>query len=158
LLFKGGCIAVRFAGWVHKILLLLCLWDSRYTKKHYTTKKWPERRTYVVWERNVKYSPLVELNKLILPRLHIKLHLMKNFEKALGKKDPAFSHFKEKFCKWSKAEWRHICWSSNKVREFAAWSSFTAVVNEFLGNKREAKYVSTVRELLDNYKDMGSRM
>ena len=43
-------------------------------------------------------------------------------------------------------------------REFAAWSSFKAAINRFLGNNRQASYVSTVSELLENYKNVDCRM
>jgi hypothetical protein len=56
------------------ITVFLCLWDSRDTKNHYTTKKWPERGTYVVREKNVKYSTFVEPYKIlvIVPPLHVR--------------------------------------------------------------------------------------
>jgi hypothetical protein len=37
------------------------------------------------------------MNEIILPPLHIKLGLMKNFIKAIVKEGLAFSHLKEKF-------------------------------------------------------------
>jgi hypothetical protein len=44
------------------------------------------------------------------------------------------------------------------LNEFAAWSSFKTIVNGFWRNKREANYVTTVSELLDNHKNKGCRM
>ena len=53
----------------------LCTWDSTARKVHYSTKDWPERIQLTVGQDNVKYKPLVEKDKIILPLLHIKLGL-----------------------------------------------------------------------------------
>jgi hypothetical protein len=68
---KVVALPLGLQGRFIKYCCCLCLWDWRDTKNHYTSKKWPERRTYVVGEKNVKYSLLVELNKIILPPRYI---------------------------------------------------------------------------------------
>ena len=44
------------------------------------------KSTFVPGEHSLKENPLVDMNKVLLPPLHIKLGLMKNFVKALPKK------------------------------------------------------------------------
>ena len=46
---------------------------------------------------NVLYEPLVESSKIILPALHVKLGLMKNFEKAMDKTGEAFLYLCKNF-------------------------------------------------------------
>lgn len=41
---------------------------------------------------SVQENPLVDVNKVLLPPLHIKLGLMKNFVKAMDKNGTAFQH------------------------------------------------------------------
>ena len=53
--------------------------------KHYKLKDLGSRSTFVPGEHSLKENPLVDMNKVLLPPLHIKLGLMKNFMKALHK-------------------------------------------------------------------------
>ena len=64
----------------------------------------------------------------MLPPLHIKLGLMKNFVKAL-----------------------------NPV-ELSAWLSLKSVIANFLGNHRSSQYRKVVDELMENFRQIGSRM
>ena len=75
-----------------KYCCFLCLWDSRALSQHYKQKDWGSRSTSVPGEHSLKENPLVDMNKVLLPPLHIKLGLMKNFEKALYKNGAAFQH------------------------------------------------------------------
>ena len=63
-----------------KYCCFLCLWDSRAVSQHYKQKD-----TFAPGEHSLKENPLVDMNKVLLPPLHIKLGLMKNFLKALHK-------------------------------------------------------------------------
>ena len=62
-----------------------CHWDSRAKQDHWKRKKWPLRTDMIVGEKNIINEPLVVKEKIILPPLHIKLGLMKQFVKALNK-------------------------------------------------------------------------
>ena len=66
-----------------KYLCFKCLWDGRDRKHHYTKHKWPERNSLEAGEYNVINNPLVDPKKVLLPPLHIKLGIMKQFVKAL---------------------------------------------------------------------------
>ena len=61
----------------------ICLWDSRARSDHRVKKEWPERIALTVNECNVINEPLVPREKIILPPLHIKFGIMKQFVKAL---------------------------------------------------------------------------
>ena len=75
----------------------LCLWDCRAVSQHYNQKDWGSRSTFVPDEHSLKENPLVDMNKVLLPPLHIKLGLMKNFVKALHKNGAAFQHLSTVF-------------------------------------------------------------
>ena len=68
-----------------KYCCFLCLWDSRAVSEHYMQKDLGSRSTFVPGEHSLKENPLVDINKVLLPPLHIKLGLMKNFVMALTK-------------------------------------------------------------------------
>ncbi len=70
-----------------KYCCFLCLWDSRAVSQYYKQKDWCFRSTFVPGEHSLKENPLVDMNKVLLPPLHIKLDLMKNF---VHKNDAAF--------------------------------------------------------------------
>ena len=70
----------------------LCLWDSRNTNFHYNKRNWPPRASYDIETHNVKHTPLVEPKKVLLPPLHIKLGLIKQFVKKLNPESDAFKH------------------------------------------------------------------
>jgi hypothetical protein len=53
---------------------------------------------------NVQHSALAEWHKILLPLLHIKLGLMKNFVKAMDRTGPAFKYPAEKFPRLSEAK------------------------------------------------------
>jgi hypothetical protein len=57
----------------------LCLWESRAKHEHWARKDWPLREYMVVGGQNVINEPLVERDRIILPPLHIKLGLTKQF-------------------------------------------------------------------------------
>ena len=81
-----------------KYCCFLCLWDSQAVSQHYKQKDWGgSRSTFVPGKHSLKENPLVDMNKMLLPPLHIKLGLMKNFVKALHKNGAAFQHFSTVF-------------------------------------------------------------
>lgn len=82
----------------------LCEWDSRAYKEHYTRQEYPQRRTFAPGYKNVLNMPLVDPSNIILPPLHIKLGLIKQFVKALDKNGPTFTYLRSKFPKLSDAK------------------------------------------------------
>ena len=75
----------------------MCEWDSRARHEHYLKKEWAKRSTLKGGTKSVKYNPLVETSKILLPTLHIKLGLMKNFVKAMNQSGAAFKYICNKF-------------------------------------------------------------
>jgi len=60
----------------------ICLWDSRARQDHWTNFTLPIKEGMVLSKMNVIHPPLVSKNQLILPPLHIKLEIMKQFVRS----------------------------------------------------------------------------
>ena len=82
----------------------LCLWDSRADSMHYEKKVWPPREAFRIGSNNVIAEPLVPPQKILLPPLHIKLGIMKNYVKTLNKVGQAFKFLLQKFPQISDAK------------------------------------------------------
>jgi len=80
-----------------KFPCFLCLWDSRDRESHYVKTDWPARQIFEPGKKNIINKPLVEPSKVLLPPLHIKLGLMKQFVKALNKEGECFEYLEMKF-------------------------------------------------------------
>lgn len=152
----------------------MCLWDSRAKSRHWTQKHWPVRDALVVGEQNVINEPLVSREKIILPPLHIKLGLIKQYVKALDKKSQCFQFIGRKFPGLSSEKLKAGIFDGPQIRrlikdsanfessmtqvEQLAWKSFVAVTQNFLGNKKAANYVELVDEMLERFRDLGCNM
>jgi len=64
---------------------------------HYLKRDCPQRETLKVGEKNVQHPALADWHKILLPPLNIKLGLLKNFVKAVGRYRSAFKFLAEKF-------------------------------------------------------------
>ena len=80
-----------------KYCCFLCEWDSRDKKNPYVNKLWPKRTSLTPREKNVVSHPLVLPEKNVLPPLHTKLGLMKNFVKGMDKRGRGFEYLRNKF-------------------------------------------------------------
>ena len=74
----------------------LCFWDSWVDDQHYVTQEWLLRQGLKPGLHNIQSHPLVELNKILLPPLQIKLGVM-NFVKAMNRESSWFAFLQEKF-------------------------------------------------------------
>lgn len=157
-------------GGYTKYCCFLCKWDSRACEHHYRRKEWPERIEFILGENNVKYVPLVKKEKVILPPLHIKLGLIKNFVKALDQEGEAFTYLKNIFPHLSDAKIKEGIFVGPQIKkllndpafaellspiEAAAWDSFGLVVSCFLGKNKSRYYEGIVNDLIENYAKMG---
>ena len=98
-------ILMGLQGGFTKHCCFLCLWDSRATAQHYKTKEWPKRNSYAPGVKYIQHIPLVNPDKVLMPPLHIKLGLMKNFVKAMAKQNSnGFKFLCKKFSKLSLAK------------------------------------------------------
>ena len=75
----------------------LCYWDSRANEEHWVRKEWPPRNTIKPGEKNIVNNFLIDRKNIILPPLHIKLGLMKQFVKALDRSGDCFDTFAQTF-------------------------------------------------------------
>jgi len=67
-------------------------------------RDWPQKKSLKIGEKNVQHPALAEWHKILLPPLHIKLGLMKNFVKAMDRTGSAFRYLAEKFPRLSEAK------------------------------------------------------
>ncbi|XP_058881104.1 peroxisomal biogenesis factor 7 isoform X1 [Acipenser ruthenus] len=171
--FKMVAFLMGLQGGFTKFPCYLCLWDSRDTKAHYHRRDWPQRTEFSVGRNNVKWEPLVDPRKVLMPPLHIKLGLMKQFVRALDKESAAFKYLQDFFPKLSEVKVKAGVFVGPQIKkilecnefpkkltskEKAAWNSFVAVVRGFLGNHKAENYVELVETLVKNYGTMGCRM
>ena len=74
----------------------LCLWDSKAKTKHWEQGQWPKRNEFTPGEKNILNQALVDPSKVLLPPLHIKLGLMKQYVKSLNKHGTCFGYICQK--------------------------------------------------------------
>lgn len=75
----------------------LCLWNSRYKGCQYEKKNWPVRTGHETETYNVINAPLVPMDKILLPPLHVKLGIVKNFLKFMQRANPEAQAFLKAF-------------------------------------------------------------
>ena len=160
------------AGYV-KYPCFLCLWDSRADDQHWQRENWRVREEFVVGENNVINEPLVDRDSILLPPLHIKLGLMKQFVKALDKIGDCFRYIRSRFPGTSYEKVRAGIFDGPQIRtlirdpafvlhmtvvESAAWCSYVSVVKEFLGKMKANCYQDIVKQMLTNFQALVARM
>ena len=156
-----------------KFPCLLCEWDSRDKNNHWVKREWPTRVSRTLGQKIITNPALVESSKVILPPLHIKLGLMKQFVKALDKQGLCFKYISEKFPHLSAEKVKEGVFIGPQIRmlindklfitkmndtEKNAWQSFKDVVSNFLGNKKSPNYQTIVEQMLTNFQTLGCRM
>ena len=166
-------LVLGLQGGYTKYPCFLCLWDSWADDQHYIRQEWPLRLGLEPGLHNVKSPPLVEPNKILLPPLHIKLGLMKNFVKAMDRKGKGFTFLQQRFPRVSLEKLKAGIFDGPQIREFmkdstfndalsatelSAWGSLKSVVTNFLGKNRCEEYEKEVDELLKNFQKVGARM
>ena len=102
----------------------LCLWDSRADAKHYIQRSWPERTEFCIGKQNVKFSSIVKAEKVLMPPLHIKLGLMKQFVKKLDQTSDAFEYLRTFFPKLSEAKVEVGIFVGSQIRKIFAKEQF----------------------------------
>lgn len=171
--FKMLAFLLGLQGGYTKYSCFLCLWDSRADHEHYQKIEWPLRENLQPGKLNVIREPLVEPAKVLLPPLHIKLGLIKQFVKALDHGGETFQEIRLMFPKLSEAKVKGGIFTGPQVRkmlksvqlenvmsdvEKVAWCAFRDIVNGFLGNNKDPNYKQLIAKLLDSYKNLGCRM
>ena len=148
----------------------VCEWDSRARSLHYSRRDWLSRKSLEPGIINVENQPLVKTSKILLPSMHLKHGLMKNFVNAMNKEEVAFTYLWEKFPRLSEAKLKEGVFIGPQIRDLikdeyfdtllqgeekAAWESFKFVVKAFLGNRRAQNYEELVNNLLQSYQKLG---
>ena len=77
--FRMVAFLVGLQGGLAKFPCYLCHWDSRNTTAHYHRRICPKRTEYSVGYSKIKWDPLIDLIKILLPSLHINLGFIKQF-------------------------------------------------------------------------------
>ena len=121
----------------------------------------------------MKADSLVNPRNILLPPLHIKLGLMKNFVKALDKDGQSFQFLQTKFPYVSDAKLCAGVFDGPQIRELmkdssfdeiltgnekTAWVSFKNVCTNFLGKRQSKNYEEMVRVLMQSSQALGARM
>ena len=132
-----------------KYCCFMCEWNSRDRHLHYVEKNWNPRQNLVPEIKSVSQRPLVEPHKVILPPLHIKLGLIKNFVKGIVKHNRGSEgsvYLKSKFPGISDAKIKEGVFIGPEIRDLindihfdltlntlerAAWVAFKDVVAGF---------------------------
>lgn len=150
----------------------LCEWDSRARLHHWSQKEWP-RRHWIVGSKNIKQKTLVDKSNILLPPLHIKLGLMKQFVKALNNEGECFQYLCHRFPGISNAKIKEGIFTGPDIRkllsdaefeavmcdvERSAWKVFRDVVKNFLGNRKDSDYKQMVERMLVSFQDLGCKM
>lgn len=156
-----------------KFPCFLCLFDSRDRQNHYKKKDWTRRKSLKPGSANVVKKPLVEEKKILLPPLHLKLGLMKQYVRALDKTGDCFQYITKKMPKLSDAKLEAGIFDGPQIRtllkdehfiahmtvdEKAAWTSFRKVCQNFLGNKKSHDYKKLVSDMIKNFQILGCNM
>ena len=125
--------------------------------------------TSIQCHQGASYKP----KKVLLPHLHIKLGLVKQFIKALDFKGEVFQEIHSMFSRLLNAKIKEGIFVGLQLRtmlkseslkakmnetEKEAWQAVRGVVNGFLGNKRNQNYQELVKKLIKSYQNMGCRM
>lgn len=155
-----------------KFPCFLCLWDSRDRANHWTKKCWPPRELKV-GEKNVLHETLVPPHKVLLPPLHIKLGLMKQFVKSLPRDGNCFKYLISKFPGLSEAKLKEDVFVGPDIRRLMAdpqfittmtdpqregWIAVKEVVEKFLGNNKDPNYKQIFKGLLKAFQALGCLM
>ena len=144
----------------------LSLWGSQADDQHDVRQEWPLRQGL-----NIQSHPFVEPNKILLPSLHIKLEMMKNFVMAIDREGCSFAFLQENIprisMEKSKASFLTVPKQENSSlmfdealseAELSAWLSLKLVLTNFPGNHWSAKYKKRIEEQLKSFRQLGARM
>ena len=132
-----------------------CLWDIQAHDQHYVRQDWLLRQGLKPGLHNVQSHPLIELNKIQLLLLLIKLKVMKNIVKVIDREDSRFAFLQEKFPRISMEKFKAGIFNDPQIRELmkdpmfdeawskaelSTWQSLKSVITKFLGNHWSVEY------------------
>ena len=138
-------------------------------------KNWPLKKTTSVGASYIINKQLVSRDNIILPPLHIKLVLMKQYVKTLNKNKhgDCFKYICRKFQGLSIEKLKQGIFDGPQIRqlindsefvksktelEFLTWNSFVLVVKNFLGNFKAESYKELAKNMLSYFRDIGANI
>ncbi|GBP35906.1 hypothetical protein EVAR_23155_1 [Eumeta japonica] len=127
--FKMVGFLLGMQGGYAKYPYYLCLWDSRADTLHYKQQSWSKRIEFQIGKHNVKNEPIVNADHILIPPLHIKLGLIKQFVKALRQDSPTFEYLKSSFLKLSKAIVKSGIYVDPQIKKLVASEEFPELLN-----------------------------
>lgn len=102
-----------------KHMCFLCDWNSREKGNHYEMNEWKMREESIHRDANVIRAPLVPKEKILLPPLHVKLGIVKNFVKQIAKRGEVIAVLRMIFPRLSEAKLsngtEHFCFSNISI-------------------------------------------
>ena len=108
----------------------MCEWDSRDRVIHWIKSDWPLRNPlHQVIEIFYILLLLTESN-VVLPPLHIKLGLMKQFVKALNKEDMCFKYIQKKFPYMSAKKVKEGVFVGPQIRKLTKDAQFLSTMTD----------------------------
>ena len=132
-----------------KFPCFLCEWDGRDRISHCDKKERPRKQTFTPGIKNIILEPLIDPAKDLLPPLHIKIDLIKQFVRALSTNRPCFKYLCNKFPSLSYDKVKSGIFVGPQIRKLMldsdfenvmcdleknAWNSFRMVANNLFGN------------------------
>ena len=103
--------------------------SPRKSVKHYVQKQWNPRTNLKPGTKNVIRENLIDPKKILLPPLHIKLGMMKQFVKALDKENDSFKYLSEKFSRLSDAKIKEGVFDGPQIRSLMTDEKFDETLN-----------------------------
>jgi hypothetical protein len=105
-------------------------WDSRARDKHWTTKEWFKGENLIPGTQNVIHASLVDPQKVLLPPLHIKHGIIKQFVNALDKSGSCFQYLGRKFAALSEAKVKEGTFDGPQIRQLMKDTAFTGTMSD----------------------------
>ena len=171
--FKMLRFLLGLQGGYTKYSCFLCLWNSRADSEHCEKIHWPTREELTPGMCTVTMEPLISRENVLLPALHIKLGLVKQFVKASDFEGEVFQEIHSMFSRLSEAKIKGGVFVGPQINtmlksktlkekmnetEKEPWQAFRDVVDGFLENKKDPNYKELVKKLIKSYQSMGCHM
>jgi hypothetical protein len=132
-------------------------------------KHWTPRTSLETGSKNILRRSLVDPKKMLLPPLHMKLGIMKQFAKNWKvcqvplQNIPHLSKAKLKAGVFVGPDIRKLMFNEYFLLamtevEREAWIAFKSVVTKFLGNNKDPDYVTILANMLEKFKVLGCLM
>jgi hypothetical protein len=108
----------------------MCEWESIARSQHWEQKHWTSRISLEPGSKNILRKRLVNPKKILLPPLHVKLCIMKQFVKALPKTGNCFKYLCKKFPLLSGAKIKEGVFVGLDIRKLVFDEDFLLTITE----------------------------